>query len=91
MRVFTFEDYVKRFDLEKLSYTDQKKMLGSIAHMVHVRFLEEIEKKVSKEDFDTILSSIKVGRTLYLTTLKHLAPGYEILFEEARDAVRKSL
>lgn len=87
----TFEDYVKELGIESLSHEDQVQTLTAFAKAVHNQFLLDLYQTVGEDNFKAIKTSIKLGTALYVTTLKHLAPEYMKLFEEAKQKVLEKM
>ena len=83
----TFEDYVKDLGLEEMSREDQEEALAAVAKTVHTQFLADLYLAVGKEQFNAVKTSIKLGPSVYTTTLKHLVPQYMTLFEAAKQKV----
>lgn len=81
---------VKEFGLEMLSAADQQAMLSGLASSVQKRFLLDMYEKMGKVSFDALVSSMRMGKQFYVTTLKHLAPDYERVFVEARAKVAEN-
>jgi hypothetical protein len=87
----TFDDYIRELGLESLPEEERLDTLREVAKTVHTQFLVDIEKLVGEENFDAIATSAKLGPALYVTTLKHLVPNYNEVFESAKQKIFTAL
>lgn len=82
-----FNDLVKEFDLTDLQQEDQEKLLAEIALAIQTQFLLDIQNKIGEEQFQALEHSLAMGEAFYETTLKHVLPTYEELFQTSRKKV----
>lgn len=87
----TFDDYVALLGIEDLSKKDQIHALTEVAKAVHNQFLLDMYDVVGEDNFNAIKTSIKLGPALYVTTLKHILPGYLAIYDAAKQKVFEKL
>jgi hypothetical protein len=87
----TFEEYVKELGLDGMSRADQEEALNSVALTVHKQFLLDLYDEIGEENFKAVKTSAKLGATLYLTTLRHLAPTYLVTYQKAKEKIFSKL
>lgn len=89
-----FQDLVKELELTDLSKESQEETLLEIATSVQKQFFLDVYNKIGKDMFEALEASIKMGEEFYTTTLKHLVPDYEEIFQNSRkkiiDAYKKT-
>ncbi len=83
----THDQLVEEFNLTPLPDGDKDEMLLHISKTIQKQFLLDIFNILGKEKFDALQASANMGEEFYTTTLKHLIPNYEELFQEARKKV----
>lgn len=72
------------FNLKDLPQEDQNEMLLEVAKTIQKQFLLDVYDVLGEEQFATLQASVDMGEEFYTTTLKHLVPNYEELFQKAR-------
>lgn len=82
-----FKDLVAELELEKLSEKDQEEALLSISTAIQKQFLMDVYNRIGKDMFEALEASLKMGEEFYSTTLKHLIPDYDAMFQESRKKV----
>lgn len=74
---------VEDFELTGLSEEEQGTMLFEIGKTIQKQFLLDVYELLGDEKFDALQASANMGEDFYGTTLKHLVPNYEELFQAA--------
>ena len=82
-----FQDLINELELGDLSEEYQEEVLLSIATAIQKQFFLDVYNKIGKEMFDALEASLKMGEEFYGTTLKHLIPDYEEMFQASRKKV----
>lgn len=83
----TYDQLILDFNLTPLPEKDRGEMLLAISKAIQKQFLLDIFDVLGQEKFDALLASANMGEEFYTTTLKHLVPNYEDLFQESRKKV----
>lgn len=81
---------IEDFNLQDLSSEDKDEMLVDIGKTIQKQFLSDLYDILGDKQFDALQASIGMGMDFYTTTLKHLVPNYEEVFELARGKVAKA-
>lgn len=84
-----YAQLVSDFKLEHLPPKDQEEALNEIGKTIQKQFLLDVYEALGDEKFDALEKSAQMGEEFYATTLKHLLPNYEEIFQGAREKVRK--
>jgi hypothetical protein len=77
------------FNLRELPNEDQEELLFEVAKTIQKQFLLSVYDALGDEKFQALQASAQMGEQFYATTLKHLLPHYEELFQEAITKVTK--
>jgi hypothetical protein len=85
-----YNQLVKDFNLEGLPEEDKEEMLLEVAKTIQKQFLFDVYDLLGEKQFDALQASANMGEEFYATTLKHLVPNYEELFQESRKKVVKA-
>jgi hypothetical protein len=85
-----YNQLVKDFELEGLPEEEKGEMLLQITKTIQKQFLLDVYEALGDEKFDALQKSATMGEEFYATTLKHLVPNYETLFQGAREKVKES-
>ncbi len=85
-----YESLINDFDLKSLSDEDKEDMLLEVAKTIHKQFLLDVYDEIGEEQFDALQASASMGEEFYKTTIKHIVPNYEQLFNEAKNKVVKA-
>lgn len=85
-----YNQLVEDFELQALSGEDREEMLLEITKTMQKQFLLDVYDLLGDEKFDALQASANMGEEFYATTLKHLVPNYEELFQIAREKVKTS-
>lgn len=72
------------FNLKDLPKDDQEEMLLEVAKTIQKQFLLDIYDVLGDEQFKVLEASVDMGEEFYTTTLKHLVPNFEELFQTSR-------
>jgi hypothetical protein len=84
-----YNQMIEDFDLKGLREDQKEEMLTELAKTIQKQFLLDVYDFLGKEKFDALQASANMGEEFYTTTLKHLVPNYEEMFQEAREKVKK--
>lgn len=82
-----FQELVIELGLEGLSVEDQEQILRKMAESIQKQFFMDAYERVGKDRFEALEASLKMGEDFYVTTLKHLIPDYEEMFQVSRKKV----
>ncbi len=83
----TFQQLIAELKLNSLEREDQERTLLSLAESIQKQFLSDAYDRLGKDQFEALEASLKMGEGFYETTLKHLIPDYEELFQISRKKV----
>lgn len=83
-----YNQLVEDFELKDLSPEDREEILIEIGDTIQKQFLLDVYEMLGKEKFEALKHSSNMGEEFYATTLKHLVPGYETIFQNAREKVK---
>ncbi len=81
---------VEDFELKELPEEEREAMLLEITKTIQKQFLLDVYELLGDEKFDALQASANMGEEFYATTLKHLVPNYEELFQASREKVKES-
>ncbi|MCX6757170.1 MAG: hypothetical protein NTW35_03435 [Candidatus Nomurabacteria bacterium] len=82
-----FQQLIKELGLEGVREEDQEETLLSLSKTIQKQFFLDAYERVGKDQFEALEASLKMGDNFYGTTLKHLIPDYEELFQSSRKKV----
>jgi hypothetical protein len=82
-----YNQLVEDFNLKDLTKEDQDEMLLEVSKTIQKQFLLDVYDFLGEEKFEALQSSANMGEEFYATTLKHLVPNYEELFDKARKKI----
>ncbi|MFA6608535.1 MAG: hypothetical protein WCT07_01340 [Candidatus Paceibacterota bacterium] len=82
-----YNQLVEDFNLKDLKEEDREEMLLEVSKTIQKQFLLDTYDLLGKEKFDALQASANMGEEFYATTLKHLVPNYEEVFQSARTKV----
>ena len=82
-----YNQLIEDFGLASLSEEDKNEMLLQVSKTIQKQFLLDVYDVLGQEKFDALQASANMGEEFYATTLKHLVPNYEELFQTARTKV----
>lgn len=79
-----YNQLITDFNLNNLSDEDKKDMLIEVSKTIQKQFLIDVYDILGKEKFDALQASANMGEEFYATTLKHLLPAYEEVFQASK-------
>lgn len=79
-----YNQLITDFNLNNLSDEDKKVMLIEVSKTIQKQFLIDVYDILGKEKFDALQASANMGEEFYATTLKHLLPAYEEVFQASK-------
>ncbi len=82
-----YKQLIKDFNLEDLPEEDREDMLMEVAKTIQKRFLFDVYEILGEQQFEALQASAQMGEEFYATTLKHLLPNYDEVFQKARAKV----
>jgi len=85
-----YNQLVKDFDLKNLPEEDREEILVEVSKAIQKQFLSDVYDKVGEKQFAALQASANMGDDFYATTLKHLVPDYETIFQSAREKIVKT-
>ncbi len=85
-----YNQLVQDFNLKDLPEEDREDMLLEVSKTIQKQFLFDVYDLLGEEQFNALQASANMGEEFYATTLKHLVPQYEEMFQEARTKVVKA-
>lgn len=86
----TYNKIIEDFGLEGIPEEEREEILLEIAKTIQKQFLLDVYDAIGKEKADALSASATMGEEFYATTLKHLVPDYENIFENARRKVKSA-
>jgi hypothetical protein len=85
-----YTQLVQDFNLDGLPEEDKEDMLLEVSKTIQKQFLFDVYDILGEKQFDALQASANMGEEFYATTLKHLVPNYEELFQVSRTKVVKA-
>lgn len=85
-----YKQLVQDFNLTDLSEEDKEDMLLEVSKTIRKQFLFDVYDAIGEEHFEALQASANMGEEFYGTTLKHLLPNYEEVFQAAKEKVIKA-
>lgn len=82
-----FQQLIQELGLEGIKVEDQEEILFSLSKAIQKQFFLDAYEKIGKDQFEALEASLKMGDDFYATTLKHLIPDYEEMFQISRKKV----
>ncbi len=82
-----YKQLITDFNLANLSEEDRQEVLLEVSKTIQKQFLLDIYDILGNEKFDALQASAGMGDEFYATTLKHLVPNYEEIFQSSRTKV----
>ena len=79
-----YNQLVQDFNLAHLSDKDREEMLLEVSKTIQKQFLFDVYDLLGDEKFAALQASATMGDEFYATTLKHLVPAYEEMFQASR-------
>ncbi|MDB5259931.1 MAG: hypothetical protein JWN37_162 [Candidatus Nomurabacteria bacterium] len=84
------DELIKDFNLQDLPETDREEMLVEVAKTIERQFLFDVFDILGEQKFEALQASANMGEDFYNTTLKHLLPNCEEVFNESRKKVAEA-
>jgi hypothetical protein len=75
------------FELKDLPEEEKEAMFFEISKTIQKQFLINVYDILGAEQFDALQASASMGEEFYGTTLKHLLPNYEDVFQASRQKI----
>lgn len=85
-----YNQLIEDFELHDLSQEDKEAMLLEISKTIQKQFLLDVYDILGDDQFNALQASASMGEEFYGTTLKHLLPNYEEVFQTSREKVKQS-
>lgn len=85
-----YNQLVSDFELENVPEEEMNDILLEISKTIQKQFLLDVYAYLGDEKFNALEASANMGEEFYATTLKHLVPNYEEMFQEARKKVKET-
>lgn len=85
-----YNQLIEDFSLQNLANEDREEVLLNVSKTIQKQFLLDIYDLLGQEKFDALQASANMGEEFYATTLKHLMPNYEEVFQSSRMKVVES-
>jgi hypothetical protein len=85
-----YNQLVEDFGLHALPEEEKEEALLEISKTIQKQFLLDVYDQLGSDKFDALQASANMGEEFYATTLKHLVPNYEDLFQAAGKKVKDS-
>ena len=82
-----YKELVNDFNLTELLEEDREDILYEISKTIQKQFLFDVYELIGEKQFGALQASANMGEEFYATTLKHLLPNYEDVFQESRKKV----
>lgn len=82
-----YNQLIQDFNLHDLPEEDKEEMLLEVSKTIQKQFLFDVYDRIGEKSFDALQASASMGEEFYGTTLKHLVPDYEELFQTSRQKV----
>lgn len=82
-----YNQLVQDFNLQDLPEEDKEEMLLEVSKTIQKQFLFDVYDLIGEKSFDALQASASMGEEFYETTLKHLVPTYEEVFQSSRRKV----
>ena len=84
-----YNQLVQDFELESLSEQEREEALTEIGKTIQRQFLVDVGLLIGEEKFEALKQSANMGEEFYATTLKHLVPNNEELFQASPEKVKQ--
>jgi hypothetical protein len=85
-----YKQLVSDFQLDDLKNEDREEILLEVTKTIQKQFLLDVHDAIGEKNFEALSVSANMGEEFYGTTLKHLVPNYEEIFQESRKKVVKA-
>ena len=78
------DQLISEFKLTNLSEKDKEEILLEVSKTIQKQFLLDVYDALGKDKFEALQASANMGDEFYATTLKHLLPAYEEIFQASK-------
>lgn len=85
-----YNQLISDFNLTNLPEEDRGEILIEVSKTIQKQFLFDVYDKIGEKQFAALQASANMGDEFYATTLKHLVPDYEDIFQESRKKIVKT-
>lgn len=85
-----YNQLVQDFDLTDVPENEREDILLEVSKTIQKQFLLDVHEILGEEKFDALQASASMGEEFYATTLKHLLPNYEAVFQRSREKVKQA-
>ena len=85
-----YNQLVNDFSLQNLPEEDREETLLEIAKTIQKQFLLDVYDLIGDKQFEALQSSANMGEEFYATTMKHILPNYEEVFQGSREKIVKA-
>ena len=85
-----YNQLISDFNLKDLPEEDREEMLTEVSKTIQKQFLFDVYDLIGDDQFNALQASANMGVDFYGTTLKHLVPNYEEVFQASRQKVVKA-
>jgi hypothetical protein len=82
-----YNNIVSEFGLDHLPEEDRDEIIIELSKTIQKQFLLDVYDKVGEENFKALEASVGMGQDFYNTTLKHVVPNYQEIFNKSREKV----
>jgi hypothetical protein len=82
-----YNQLVTDFNLKDLTEEDREDILFEVSKTIQKQFLLDVYDIIGEKQFEALQASATMGEEFYATTLKHLVPNYEEIFQASRQKV----
>ena len=82
-----YKQLVEDFKLTDLPEEDRDDILLEVSKTIQKQFLLDVYDIIGPTQFDALQASASMGEEFYATTLKHIVPNYEEIFQTYRKKV----
>lgn len=82
--VALYSRLINDFNLNELPEADREEVLLGVSKTIQKQFLLDVYDILGEEKFTALQTARNMGDEFYATTLKHLLPAYEEIFQASR-------
>lgn len=82
-----YNQLVQDFNLQDLKEADREEILVEVSNTIQKQFLFDVYDIIGEKQFEALQASANMGEEFYATTLKHILPNYEEVFQASRKKV----
>ena len=82
-----YNQLVQDFNLQDLPEEDREEVLVEVSNTIQKQFLFDVYDILGDKQFEALQASANMGEEFYATTMEHVLPNYEEVFQAARKKV----